>query len=597
MQEPIPDGFRTLAGGMHLAGNPHVVGEDQAELLVNATVRRGWAEPRPSFSRVQVFWGHRHAQHAFERGTIQGAARYDSDLGPRIVYAADGRLISFDPETGLAQLLAPNGITRPFLQHAPFVYMQQRGRWLVAQDGLNPPVVVEGDSARLDRDPFGGIPVGTMMADGWHRLVVVAPDRERIYLSDHELDPSSTPLSFTDGARYYLNARYFKVPRDLGKIVSVAFAPSFNYQDDTGPLVVHCERGTRTYSIQYPREEWVQRDIATTMLPTIGACSHGAVVSRGNDMIFSDHAGRIQTFKAAVSRRESVRIGHIDQPVHGLYAREDASLRRWRVSERFDGRVLTTVWPERVRRTGGHAVRHRGFVVMEEDYLSERPFVWAGLWTGILPVAVTVIGGKRLPMHSPQERCFAVSLDEDGVNRIYELGREPGPDRMPEPRRVPMWVFSRWMDWKSAFDLKRFAAASVQLGPVKGRVTMQGWWQTSDSVPEKWFVHEDAGADCLRFECPGNRISHLFNPGRPRLNLPALPDPSAYYRARPIFRIEGETSLQETAIHSTVEAGPRSNSTSCHPPQSVSTPRDCGIDFWSDRGEPAPMPPISICPS
>lgn len=589
----VTDGFMTLAGGMHLAGdNPHVTGADQAEVLVNATVRHGWAEPRPRFRRVEVLWTHRLAQQSFEGGVIQGSARYDSDRGPRIIYAADGRLISFNPETREAGLLAPEGVTRPFLANLPFIHLQQRGRWLVAQDGLNPPVIVDGDTARFDRDPYSGIPVGVMMADGWHRLIVVAPDRERIFLSDHELDPSTTPLSFTDGAEYYLNARYFRVPRELGKIVSVAFAPSFQVQDDLGPLVVFCERGTRAYSIQYPREEWIQRDISSTMLPTMGACAPGAVVARGNDLIFSDHNGRIQTFKAAISQRESVRIGPIDQPVHELYERENAALRRWRRAERFDDRVLTTVWPERVRRPGGFSVRHRGFVVMEEDYLSERPFVWAGLWTGVHPVTINVVGHQQSPQHSPEERCFIASLDEDGIHRLYELDRKSGPDLMPTPRRVPMWVVPRWMDWKSVFDLKRFHAASIQLGPIKGRVTVEGMWEVSDRKKQAWFTHEDAGAACARV-CPG--IERLFTPGRPRLNLPAPPVKDGFFRARPLFRILGETSLREVAIHAQMSDATRANDTCCVPPLEVVTSRDGSPSYWRHESDAAANPPVRIC--
>ena len=499
-------------------------------------------------------------------------------------------MVSYNPETCEASLIAPEGVTRPFLDSAPFVHLQQRGRWLVAQDGVNIPVVMDGDAARFDRNPFGGIPAGTLMADGWNRLAVVSPDRQRVYLSDHEMDPTSHPLAFSEGASYYLNARYFQTPRELGRIVAVAFAPSFNYQDDLGPLVVFCERGTRAYAIQHPREEWAARDIAATMLPTVGACAHGAVVARGNDMVFSDHDGRVQTFRSAVSRRDSARVAHIDAPVRELYAKEDASLRRWRVAERFDNRVLVSVWPERVRRARGVAIRHRGFVVMEEETLSERPFVWAGLWTGILPVAINVVGHQPSPLRSPEERCFAVSLDEDGVNRLYEIDRESGHDMMPDPRRVPMWVFPRWMDWKTAFDAKRLHGASVRLGPVKGRVVVQGWWQTLDRGPSEWFVHHDAGPECLSFGGDGLRSSASV--GRPRVNLPSPSSREAFYSVRPFLKVSGRASIREFALHGELQQGSQGNDTVCVPPASASFRGDCRPDFWKHESVPAVPPPV-----
>lgn len=590
------DGFLTLSGGMNLSRRNHrVAGEDQAETLVNATVRRGWAEPRPRFRRRQVFWLHQFAQQAFENGIIQGSARYSSDAGPRIVYAADGRLISFNPESGEADLLRPDGMDRPFLDTVPFVHLQQHGRWLIAQDGVNPPVIVDGDSARLDTDPFSGIPVGCMMASGWNRLVVVAPDRERIFLSDHAMDPGSTPLSFTDDTGYYLNARYFRVPRELGRIVAVDFAPSFNFQDDLGPLVVFCERGTRTYAIQYPREEWIQRDIAVTMLPTTGACAHGASVARENDLLFSDEDGRIQTFKAAASRRETVRIDHVDQPVRELYDRENAALRRWRRAGKFDNRVLTTVWPERIRRPRGWMVRHRGFAVMEEEHLSERPFVWAGLWTGVNPVTIDVIGTQPSPWESIDERCFVVSMDDDKVNRIYELDREPGPDLLPEPRRVPMWIVSRWLDWKAAFDLKRFDSGAMQLGRIRGRVTVQAWWETPERQPEEWFVHEDAGPECVRPDCQAGTISSFFSSGRSRFNLSA-PGSGGFHRARPIFRVAGCAPVHEVIFAASQSPGPKGSAVDCRPKEkAVAARKRCAPDYWKFDGDTVPRLPVEIC--
>jgi len=358
------DGWTTFAGGMHLSEGSHaVVGDDQAELLVNATVRHGRADPRPAWRMIPINWDARNVQTIFERGVIQDSAFYDSPAGPRFVYAVDGHLLSFDPVERLMRRVDPDG-ERPFHRFAAFVHLQQRNRWLVAQDGLGPPVILEGDAARVNSDPFDGVPTGLMMADGWHRLVIASPCRTRIYLSDHEFDPESTPLSFSDDAAYFRNARYFEIPPSLGRITALTFAPSFNNQDDWGPLLVFCERGTRAYLVQTPREEWLERDIAGTMLPTHGACAHGAIVPRGNDVVFSDQNGRIQSIRSVLSKLDDSRLQEADQPVWPLYRDEHGGLRRWRRSVRFDDRILTTVWPERVRRGDDkQSVRHRGLVV------------------------------------------------------------------------------------------------------------------------------------------------------------------------------------------------------------------------------------------
>lgn len=586
------DGWISFAGGMRLSdGARAAVGKDQAEVLVNVTVRHGRAEPRPAFRRARVFWTTRKAEAVFTRGTIQASRFYDGPDGGRWIFIADGHILSWNPANGIARMISPDR-QRCFHRLARHAFLEQRGRWMIAQDGINPPVIIDGDNATVNEDPFNGVPTGMMMADGWHRLAVVAPDRKRIFISDHEFDPISTPLSFTDDATYFKNARYFQVPASLGPIVGITFAPSFNNQDDWGPLLVFCEHGTRAYQLQVPREQWADIDIAATVLPTVGACAHGAFAVRGNDVVFSDQNGRIQTFKQAITTRDDVRLRPADQAVWPLYRGEDAKFRRWRKAARFDDRILTTVWPEPVRLGNGRqAVRHRGLVVMEEDHLSDRPFVWAGLWTGIYPVAIEsgyVSGG---PDESPVEKCFAVSLDPDGQNRIYEITKMAGPDMMPEPRRVPMWLIPRWQDFEKPFARKKIQAAALQLAEIRGRVTITGYWQTSATRPAPWFEHHDAGAECLMFG-GGDNCDMAFPEitGRPRVNLPAPASEGDFLRARPWLRVAGNVAIEEGIFEAGLNAAKPQANVSCAEPSTVTARvASCEPNYWEPHSSELPI--------
>lgn len=599
-EEYRSDGWTNFAGGMRMAdGARGAVQSDQAEILTNVTVRNGRAEPRPAWHLRPIAWHSLEAQNAFERGAIQASRYYDGPNGARWIYIADGHILSFDPVEGLMRTVSPEG-DRPFHRLAQHCFLEQRGRWMVCQDGISPAVILDGDNAEINADPFNGVPTGMMMADGWHRLCIVAPDRSRIYISDHEFDPISTPLSFTDDATYYKNARFFRVPRSLGLIVGIAFAPSFNNQDDWGPLLVFCEHGTRAYQLQVPRENWLDQDIAATLLPTVGGCAHGAITARGNDVLFSDHNGRIQTFKQAISTRDDVRLRPADQAVYPLYRGEDSRYRRWRKSARFDDRILTTVWPEPVPMGGGRlGVRHRGFVVLEEDHLSSRPFVWSGLWTGIYPVAIDSGGVTPEPGQSPVERCFCVSNDPDRVNRIYELTRTQGPDMVPEPRRVPMWVIPRWLDYEAAFKLKRMEGQAIQLSDLRGRVDVRGWWQTGGHEPRHWFVHNDAVPDCLLFGV--GKDCAVLTPGavsRPRLNIPGKSD--EFYRARPWLRVLGQAAIEEGIFQAAINSAPPQAKVKCGTVETaIAKDSPCVPNFWEkharETGEAEPPLPVSVC--
>lgn len=588
------DGWASFAGGMHFPeGNHHIVGKDQAELLVNGTVRNGWLAPRPAFDLQSINWVDLKAQHVFESGVIQGAAFYDSDNGPRFVFAADGYLLSYDPARREMRVVSPDK-EQCFHSHAPFVYLQQRGRWMVAQDGINRPVIIDGDGSYEETDPYNGVPTGLMMADGWHRLVVVAPDRVRLFISDHEFDPSSGPLKFTDDATYYKNAKWFQVPRGLGKIVGVEFAPSFNNQEDWGPLLVFCERGIRAYQLQVPRENWTDQDIAATILPTTGGVSHHAVVPRGNDVVFSDDEGRIQTFKAAITRRDDVRLKMADQAVWPLYKAEHAGLRRWRSAMRFDDRVLVTVQPERIQRTKGRtSVRHAGMVVMEEDHLSERPFVWAGLWTGIKPTWIVSGVGKTRTSEAPQEMAFAVSLDDDGVQRLYQITTRRGPDMVPAPRPVSMWAVPRWMEWGSIFDINSFNRGSLRFSGIRGAIQIDAKWQRDNEIPQEWFTHYAAGPGCLLFsDCA---VQELASANEPNLKLPAPARDKGFYKARPWLHITGEAQLEEGQVIVDAKLATGKSTVTCAPQATVKLSDGCYPNYWRTEDSSLTNPSITIC--
>jgi len=585
------DGWRTFSGGMRMAdGARSAIGPDQAEILVNATVRRGRVEPRPAIHVEPLAFRGRRAQAIFERGQFQAAAFYDSPAGPRLVIVSDGHILSFDPESKLMRLISPNN-RQVFPKLNRQAWLCQRSRWMVAQCGGSPPAIIEGDRVRIETDAYNGVPAGAMMADGWNRLVVVAADRRRIFLSDHEYDPTTNPLRFTDDATYFKNARYFEMPRALGEVRAVTFAPSFNNQDDWGPLLVFGANGTRAFQLQVPRENWVDQDIAATVLPSIGGIAQGAQVARGNDLVFSDDRGRIQTFKAAITGRDDVRLRPADQAVWPLYRSEDSRLRAHRSAVRFDDRIITTIWPESVSLANGRRpVRHRGMVVMEEDHLSERPFVWAGLWTGIFPVSLVTGAGC----------CWAISLDPDGVPRIHRNSTQAGPDLMPEPRRVPWWLVPRWTDHGNPFALKNVASAAIDLDRARGRVSIQGWWQTAGDQPRQWFTHEQASPDCLAFRDCGI-IAEVADAGAPRFNLPAPPLDRAAHFSRPWLRFTGHAAVEQGWVLASVTAGNQDASNQCAVPTVARGElAPCEPAWWEGHSRELPIDtqlPVELCPN
>ncbi|SKA85013.1 hypothetical protein SAMN02745166_01086 [Prosthecobacter debontii] len=578
--------YASYAGGMNAAAeNPRNLRTEQLRLLVNGTVRTGWAAPRPPFKAREMLWMDVRAQSLWETGVCQGVGVFNSTFGSCLVFAFDGRLLRLDLETMRISHVYPEGTdsSKPlFNPKLPFVFFEQRAGWLVVQDGTSRPVLVNQTAILQQPIEVGMMRTGTLMADGWGRLAVADHGRRRIYFSDHEFDPSSGPLAFTEANAYFKNARFFEVPATLGRIMAMAFGPALNGNDDKGALLVFCESGTRAYNVSIPRDQWITSDIGATILPKVGACAHRAVVARGNDVIFSDHNGRIQSMASAISRQQDARIDPIDAEVWDLYRTEDATLRAHRYAVEFDDRVLTTVQPERIRRFDGrHHVRHRGLVVLQNDAVIPVEPVWDGLWTGVFPVCMATarVGGRP--------RCFILSFDSDHRHRLYELGVEIGHDLAPAPKATPMIASLRPTDLDNPFRSKPIAGVSMRLGDARGLVKIKGWWQVDRGATQTWFNHSLQSPACLGFSDCGIQLPAPSQSARINLPRPEHPD---FFEASPIFEITGLATLQEVAIETgEPKSDPNTpNVTGCSDPEPLAADYTCRMDLFSYDLQKAP---------
>lgn len=535
--------YASYAGGVNAAvASPRLMAENQLRQLVNGTVRTGFAAPRPSFLWKPLKWLDLRAQILWTTGVCQGMAFCDSPDGEALVFAFDGKILFLDLASMEVRHLTVE--TRDeneaqFNSRLPFIYFCQRGRYMVVQDGTSRPLILDGRRAFYQSLTSAKVPTGTMMADGWGRMALVSHDRRRIYFSNHELDPLG-PLAFTEGTSYFLNARYFEVPRHMGRIVALHFSPSLNGSKRFGPLVAMCERGTMAYDVSIPRSSWLTQDIASMVLPSLGACSHMAVTSRGANLLFSDHNGRIQSMAGAVAEQQDNTLEPIDSNIWPL-CRGTTDL-AYRSAVTFDDRTLTTVHPQRVKRADGRLqIRHRALAVLQHDPAVPISPVWDGLWTGIHPVFMATGSVKGSP------RCFALSLDDDGKHRLYEVGTKTDSGDLTESGReaVSMMASLKATDLELPFATKSFQGAAARLSGVRGSVKVRAWWEQDRKPAKHWFTHTETGPSCMALGCsmidstPSNRI---------RLSLPS---PGVdFYEAGMTFQITGQATLEEVALDS-----------------------------------------------
>ncbi len=559
--------------------------EDEFAHLENVTVRGGVPRNRPGYHWIQEYFNDPADQRIFQQGKYQGSSYYGFASGALFVYAVDGNLFGLDPVTGAVTKVNPfEG--RPFSRTADFVYFEERDQHLICQDGINTPVILTGTSSRLARLDRQEVATGLMMADGWGYLVMADPDRRRLYISDHEADPllPNPALTFTPESLYYRDAPYFTVPRRIGRITGVKFIPWTGTDTGYGPLAVFGETGVVLYDISLPRQQWVEQDISRIVLNRTGGIGHKAIAEWGNDLWFSDQHGRIRSIQGSQLSENAKRVKFLDWRVFRYYTdlREDPRLRRWRQMATFDSRVFCTILPDVYWINDEHPERynvaHRGLIVSEAQIseLTDRQEVdvWAGIWTGINPLAIDtglVTSGAE---ESGEEFCLILSRDSDRIHRVYRLTKEDPYDitwhkGAAGPRKKqPKWTVQlRPTDFGLAFQAKQLRHAALRLADQVGVTKVKGQW-VSDSRTRAidWFTHYGGVAECMEFGCD---LKPATTGVTPRIMAPKLVsdecDPAtgsrldAFYHGSAIFTFTGAATLKDVALVPTQYVGEGEN--------------------------------------
>ena len=569
--------FRSYAAGMNSAAEPSsILRDDEVGLIVNGTVRNGYIRTRPGWHEVGLSFTDMTSQYIFEQGVFQGMGFFMNGALRYYAVSVDGWLFFININTGET---VRSG-SQCFSKYSHHVWFQQCNRWLIVQDGESPPVVIDGFTLSQVVVPQG-VPAGTIMADGWHRLAVVTPDRQRIYMSDHENNPTTTPISFTEQNLYYGNAPWFEGPPSMGKIMGVTFVP---YQDSStgiGPMVVFFERGVRAYNIAVPRTQWTTVDITQTLLPQTGSSSFFSYTDRGSDIMFRDHDGRIRSVRNA--QQTYLNSGYNmpnDSQIWSILQYEDATLRPFSRACTFDSRCLFTIFPRRrLRPDGRWAVFHDGLAVLENTHFAkDRDNVWA-IWTGlpICGMATGVIGGENT--------LVAFSCGTDGKNRLHRLTRNESQDTVntatngPITRAIEMKVSTGFRDFGNIAVPKRFTAGGMRISNIVGDLSIKAEWQEKEII-KPWFTHNETHDDLLQTADCG-----LFSPTavtNPSLIVPTPVDEvNRFFKANLHLSVTGCCTLEEMVMNAEVLDMAVTKNTRATPEPAAPPKTSCQPDLFS----------------
>jgi len=466
----IYDGWVSLEGGVDAGRTPTLLDVNQVVSAENMTFRGGHATTRPGIRKLaENFRNPNHcyyrnppspnytgenappnadpryivgqrADDAYKHGFFQNIIGYSPHKGEDCLMSMiNGRLFKIVPRVHDAVVTEIELAYRNTFER-PIAYMLQADKWLIVQDGQSSPILYDGATARRANEKSTRragvtnttyvsdaekteIPVGTIMAYGMGRIVVVVNDRDvafgDLFGSHAGPDPSDSLIQFTE--RNFLAGGFdAAIPFQQGLATGMTFFPQLDTSTGNGQLMVFAERGASSFFLSLPREIWQTSQFQILALSTTGLRGHRSISVVNEDLWFRAEDG-YRSYRQA--RSEATGWAHIplSTNVRQFMDSDTQSLLKFGSSIYFDNRIIGTCSPYS---NNGLAVLHQGLVVVDFDIISSfgtkfRP-AWDGHWqkynSGIQ--WYQVVTGK----FGSVTRAFAFGKEGDnGVNQLYEI--------------------------------------------------------------------------------------------------------------------------------------------------------------------------------
>lgn len=455
----IFDGWQSLEGGVDAGRAPTLLDPNQVYSADNMVFRGGHPKTRPGWRKLtETFKNPLHSYYAtysppdpahpehyrgqnavnddgsdiyipgedaetsYRNGTFQCALGYSPHLGEDCLMALiHGRLYKIVPRVTDAIVTE---IPLPYRNttERPIGYMVQADKWLIAQDGQSLPILYDGAIARralATTDPEKTeVPVGTIMAYGMGRIVVIVNDREIAFgdlYGSHDLpDPADSLILFTE-RNFLSEGADAQIPFQQGQATGAIFFPQLDTSTGNGQLMVFAERGAASFFLSLPRELWKTSAFQILSLLTTGLRGHRSISAVNEDLWFRSEDGW-RSYRQARSEPSGWAHIPLSTNVRQFMEADTDWLLKYASSIYFDNRIIGTCSP--VWYNGRPC--HFGLVVVDFDILSSfgtkyRP-AWDGAWHKLY--TCQIVTGR----FNGITRAFAFGIDgETNTNQLYEL--------------------------------------------------------------------------------------------------------------------------------------------------------------------------------
>lgn len=581
MADYFYDGHEAISGVS--GANPTVIPRNFCSVSVNRSFRFDENRTRPGLISLQLEFPDDdrkgNDRKLFEAGNCQGGTFYNAYPSYRpslLVFSIAGSIFTVEVRGNVGYVRRLISGNYPQFLHAWFA---QAFEWLVIQDGGSKPILWNG----LDAPRRAGeeeVPIGSVMASIHGRLVVASSDgTNQIAVGDivygRETTNTNDVIRFTE-TEYWAEGGAFGVPAFISDIMFMVPMPFLDTGNGQNELVVVGKDGAIALDLSGPRETW--KDTRVQRVSQIGGggiSSHGYCLLNA-DLIYRSTEG-VRSYRNSRSEYQQT---WQQTPI-------STDVRRWMGSNAgrygqfcpmvsWNNQVLVGVSPliakPNTMEAGFHHY-HRGFVVLDaqpqSNTLRSGASIWQGLYTGIRPVSF--VQGRIQDVN----RCFALSYDQDGKNRIYEMTTNLRDDWFEGDKKKIVSFYDTGIlgtsQQSSNFDLKMLNGGQIQVSNLSESVNLSVSYRPESTPCFLPLYSQTLGCDCPDYSDNKNCFTSDI-PQRDKRFFPSAPATCAPGSTRPgnqmnsmqaRVKVEGSVTVDRMAFKFTPKG--QDESVNCAP--------------------------------
>jgi len=269
----------------------------------------------------------------------------------------------------------------------------------------------------------------------------------------------------------------------VGRVTGLVFLPVQDTATGQGDLVAFCERGSVTFQVSAPRDQWKSiQGFQRVLFDNIGSVSDSIIPINGDLFFRSKEGNGIRTYRNARAEADGYGQTPIGAEIDPVLKQDTPWMLDGVSFANFENRLLMTCLPRRFPRRAADQEQadqfaaepiptlFEGIAVLDFQSSSsgrgKAAAVFDGVWTGLRII-------KLVPgTFDGDPRCYAVCFHEDETGRRIEIWQITRDDEFDTPvegrRRIKAGIVTKAFNFNDAMGLKKLIRCDLWFDDLGG---------------------------------------------------------------------------------------------------------------------------------